>query len=106
MESFEDHPSQKRAIGIAGAPIHARGKRRYSSNLAQHSPAVNALLWCELYKKNATNAMIDPGRTESIRNKFLGEDEGFSLGRNASPEIPADRPYSSVDVRAKFHEER
>jgi hypothetical protein len=64
MESLEDHPSQKRAIGIAGAPMQARGRRRYSSNLAQDLPDFNALLWCELYKKKTRNAMIDPGRTE------------------------------------------
>jgi hypothetical protein len=64
MESLADQPSQKRAIGIPGAPTQAKGRRRYSSDFAQLWPAARALLWYPLYKKKTTNARIDPGRTD------------------------------------------
>lgn len=64
MESFADHPSQNRAIGIPGAPTQAKGRRRYSSSFAQLRPEASALLWYPLYRKKTTNARIDPGRTD------------------------------------------
>jgi len=76
MESFADHPSQNRAIGIPGAPTQAKGRRRYSSSFAQLWPAARALLWYPLYRKKTTKARIDPGRTGG----WLEGDDQWRMG--------------------------
>jgi hypothetical protein len=44
------------------------------------------------------NAMTDPGRTGERLETEDGKGKNILLGRNASPAIPAERPYRSANV--------
>ena len=100
MEDLDDHPSQKSAMGIAGAAMQASGRRRYSSTFAHAKPFFKALVWYELYKQKSTNARIEPGKTVDVVRACALWNEGACnvLGRKARPATPGVIPYSPEDI--------